>query len=44
MTLFSLAAPNEPLFREVQERYFDGAADEATLELLREIERVRDSG
>jgi uncharacterized protein (DUF1810 family) len=44
MTLFSLAAPNEPLFREVQERYFDGAADEATLELLREIERVSDSG
>ena len=35
MTLFSLAAPDEPLFRQVLDRYFAGAADEATIELLR---------
>ena len=30
MTLFLRADPTEPLFAEVLERYFDGAADEAT--------------
>ncbi len=35
MTLFSIAAPNEPLFRQILDRYFAGAADEATLKLLR---------
>ena len=34
MTLFCLAAPDEPLFRQVLDRYFAGAADEATLRLL----------
>ena len=37
MTLFALAAPDEPLFSvfsEVLERYFDGAADPATVGLL----------
>jgi uncharacterized protein (DUF1810 family) len=30
MTLFLRAAPNEPLFREVLDRYFDGEPDPAT--------------
>jgi uncharacterized protein (DUF1810 family) len=30
MTLFHRAAPDEPLFRQVLERYFGGVADEAT--------------
>jgi uncharacterized protein (DUF1810 family) len=35
MTLFSQAAPDEPLFSLVLHRYFDGEADEVTLRLLR---------
>ena len=35
MTLFCRAAPDEPLFEQVLDRYFAGAEDEATLELLR---------
>jgi uncharacterized protein (DUF1810 family) len=34
MTLFQHADPGEPLFREVLDRYFDGAEDPATLERL----------
>lgn len=34
MTLFARAAPGEPLFQQVLDRYFDGAADEATERLL----------
>jgi uncharacterized protein (DUF1810 family) len=34
MTLFSRAAPAEPVFRDVLDRYFAGAADEATLARL----------
>ncbi len=34
MTLFAHAAPGEPVFREVLDRYFDGRGDEATLSLL----------
>ena len=30
MTLFGRAAPEEPLFREVLDRYYDGIGDEAT--------------
>jgi uncharacterized protein (DUF1810 family) len=30
MTLFHRAAPDEPVFRRVLERFFDGLADEAT--------------
>lgn len=30
MTLFARAAPDDPLFREVIDRYFDGRADDAT--------------
>ena len=30
MTLFSRAAPDEPLFRQVLDRYFGGRADSAT--------------
>ncbi|WP_375501350.1 DUF1810 domain-containing protein [uncultured Jatrophihabitans sp.] len=33
MTLFALAAPDEPVFTQVLDRYFDGAADPATVEL-----------
>lgn len=34
MTLFANAAPHEPLFRQVLDRYFDGIADEATEQRL----------
>jgi uncharacterized protein (DUF1810 family) len=34
MTLFARAAPDEPLFQQVLDRYFDGAADETTNRLL----------
>ena len=34
MTLFAAAAPDEPVFRGVLERYFAGVADEATTQLL----------
>jgi uncharacterized protein (DUF1810 family) len=34
MTLFLTAAPNEPLFQQVVDRYFDGRADPATLSRL----------
>jgi uncharacterized protein (DUF1810 family) len=34
MTLFARAAPDEPLFRRVLDRFFDGAADPATEERL----------
>jgi uncharacterized protein (DUF1810 family) len=30
MTLFLRAAPDEPVFRQVLDRYFDGVADPAT--------------
>jgi uncharacterized protein (DUF1810 family) len=30
MTLFARAAPDEPVFRQVLDRYYDGNADEAT--------------
>jgi uncharacterized protein (DUF1810 family) len=34
MTLFHVAAPNEPLFEQVLEGYFGGVTDEATVALL----------
>ena len=34
MTLFHRAAPDEPLFRAVLDRFYDGAADPATDELI----------
>jgi uncharacterized protein (DUF1810 family) len=34
MTLFRRAAPDEPLFRQVLERFYGGVADEATDALL----------
>jgi uncharacterized protein (DUF1810 family) len=34
MTLFAAAAPDEPLFARVLDRYFDGAADTATMQRL----------
>jgi uncharacterized protein (DUF1810 family) len=34
MTLFLRAAPDEVLFQQVLDRYFDGAPDEATVRLL----------
>ena len=34
MTLFARAAPNEPVFTQVLERYFGGRADDATDRLL----------
>jgi uncharacterized protein (DUF1810 family) len=35
MTLFLRAAPEDPLFRQVLDRYFDGAPDAATDALLK---------
>ena len=35
LTLFAHAAPDEPLFREALDKYFDGEEDQMTLELLR---------
>ncbi|MBA2718090.1 MAG: DUF1810 domain-containing protein [Chloroflexi bacterium] len=35
MTLFHRAAPDDPLFREVLERFFDGIPDPATDERIR---------
>ena len=35
MTLFARAAPDETVFADVLDRYFDGAPDPRTLELLR---------
>jgi uncharacterized protein (DUF1810 family) len=34
MTLFAHAAPDQPLFRDVLARYFDGAEDQETLRRL----------
>jgi uncharacterized protein (DUF1810 family) len=34
MTLFARAAPDEPVFREVLDRYFDGAEDKGTTSRL----------
>jgi uncharacterized protein (DUF1810 family) len=34
MTLFAQAAPDEPAFRQVLDRYFDGAEDDATVSRL----------
>jgi uncharacterized protein (DUF1810 family) len=34
MTLFAAAAPGEPVFREVLDRYFNGQPDDATIERL----------
>jgi uncharacterized protein (DUF1810 family) len=34
MTLFAQAAPDEPVFRQVLDRYFDGEPDPHTLERL----------
>jgi uncharacterized protein (DUF1810 family) len=35
MTLFARAAPDDPLFAEVLDKYFGGVSDEATERLLR---------
>lgn len=35
MTLFARAAPDEPLFRDALEKYFNGEVDTRTVELLR---------
>ena len=34
MTLFGRVAPDEPVFRDVIDRYFEGAPDETTMRLL----------
>ena len=35
MTLFARAAPKDPVFAAVLDRYFDGEPDPRTLDLLR---------
>jgi uncharacterized protein (DUF1810 family) len=40
MTLFTRAAPDEPAFRAVLERFYDGVPDEATDALLRQDPHV----
>ena len=39
MTLFARAAPDDPLFQDVLDRYFDGHADAATDDRLRSARR-----
>ena len=39
MTLFMLAAPDKPVFREVLDRYFGGHADDRTKRLLEGMRR-----
>lgn len=34
LTLFAQVAPDEPIFREALDRFFDGKADDATIERL----------
>jgi uncharacterized protein (DUF1810 family) len=34
MTLFALAVPDEPVFRQVLDHYFDGAEDDGTTSLI----------
>jgi len=34
MTLFTSAAPDEPAFRAILDKYFNGAPDETTIERL----------
>jgi len=34
LTLFEYAAPEDPIFRQALDRYFDGAEDQATLDRL----------
>jgi uncharacterized protein (DUF1810 family) len=34
MTLFAHAAPHEPAFQEVLDKYYDGERDEATVRFL----------
>jgi len=41
MTLFARAAPDEPLFRDVLDRYYGGVADEATDRLLSSSSETR---
>ncbi len=41
MTLFMRAAPDERLFAEVLERFYDGVADDATKRLLRSSSETR---
>jgi uncharacterized protein (DUF1810 family) len=38
MTLFARAAPDDPLFAQVLDRYYDGVADDATDRLLAGID------
>ena len=35
MTLFALAAPDEPVFQQVLDRFYGGELDEATITILR---------
>ncbi len=35
MTLFCIADPDQPLYRKVLEKYFDGKMDEKTLKILK---------
>jgi uncharacterized protein (DUF1810 family) len=43
MTLFHRAAPDDPLFAQVLDRYFGGAADPATDALVRSVSRASSS-
>jgi uncharacterized protein (DUF1810 family) len=41
MTLFMMAAPNEPIYREALDKYYGGAADALTLHKLGMGQRAR---
>lgn len=38
MTLFAAVGPDEPLFEQALEKYFQGERDPATIELLQQFE------
>jgi uncharacterized protein (DUF1810 family) len=44
MTLFAHAAPDNPLFQQILDRYFSGSADSKTHLILEQVDRSVESG
>ena len=43
MTLFHVADPDEPVFKLVLDKYFDGRMDKNTIKILEDQERIEDN-
>lgn len=43
MTLFHVADPDEPVFKLVLDKYFDGKMDKNTIKILEDQERIEDN-